>query len=1700
VPPISWVQPTGLGALVAWAPNPASDAVTGYVVTATVDGTSSTCAPVTTAAGGGDSEALVQGLCAKVPYILTVAATNSAGTSAPSAPSNPVVPLVAQPPAIPLITSVTGRSGSLVVDFEQPSDDGGAALKDFAVSATPAAGGTPVTVTVPAPANPTTSPKPVTLTGLTNGTSYNIVLTATNKIGISPEATATGTPEAAYAPAAPQGLTAVGSNGKIAVTWSAPGDDGGDSVTGYSVTYQEVTQTGVQVWTATPGISPVTVTTKKTSLNVTGLTPTTGSWTFAVSAITTAGTGTAATTPEPVSPVVKIRSGVVVLPPASLATLTSIDNGVFTWTGTIPTQVAALTVGQTMVGGEDAPVAPGGFADKIDSITPITGGLQITAHPVGLSDVVSEGSIAADVSPSSTTNGSFHATVAGVRSLATPDSTIGFSHTFSLQGNLGTAVSFHASLTPSVTLTAHAGFQAQIPPAYLNLVASAKVTATAEVTATQSIDETIPIGDIGNEDDVCEDPIDFQLGPVPVVVCPQIDIDLDVDGDAAATAQATLTVGEQVGWSSNQPYHFVNPVNLSGTPTFTAAATAGISATASLSATLSEEPELLIYDTFGPDFDVTETLAADFNAFPSPGTPYLQVTFSVSLSAGLTIDLEDLDISENLNATLYTLSFPVYQVDAPPYPVITITPANSAVNPGTGLQFAGSINGTPDTHVTWGLTGQATGDKITTGGLFTPVAPTGRFVTVTAKDSSNGGQGQTTVEVGVPFDAPGSLEATPNLAGTQLAVSWTAPASTGGNPLSSYVLTTQPATGTTTVSGTSTSATLSNLTPGTTYVVTLAATNSAGLQSPPVTTTANTTPQCTITWIGGDTASPAAWGDPNNWSPARVPSLSDLACIGGSTEVAASTTVGGIEDNGDITVDAGKTLTVTEAAILNGDLEGPGTLTAEPEAQLTLLGDATLEGGATLVNYGQATAPVAGGGLSVSGASLFQNDGELALADGSTLGGGADNGGNIINESDGTIIYSGGPDGALIVSSGFDNDGVVDVEDGTLYVFSPNTSTGVDTGTYNVGAGGTLLLGDGNLGGGNRTLGPTASVIGAGSLEAGNLSVDQATILVTISLIGSLTITGPTNFSDPVDDGGNITISSGSTASFSNLTMGNGDGGTIGPRGILSGPGTALIPSNGSLTLYPNSELANGVVLVNEGTASVPTTPPCLNEDPNYQQAYCGVLFTGSSDLDNDGQLTLGDNTSLGNENLDYYSSNDMFYTDGSVVNGSSGTISYAGGPIGAAILLGMESVDGFDIDGTGFDNEGTVEVANGTFDIESQNIANGSDAGSYILSGGADLEFSGGRTLTSTAAVLGSGSLSSVLTTVNGSNIGVPCQCSNLYLGASTSFAHPVTTSDLNVPASLTGSFNSLTLSSNASLNGPGSVVINEGGNLSVGTNAMLAGGVELINQGTTVTPSGSECTDPFVSSPCSIVFESSSSLVNEGDLVVSDGSSLGSENVDNNLGPGYSGSFINESGGTVSYVGGSYGAEIYLLEVDNYGSMVIGDGNLTIGGANWINAGSWSVHSGGMLTLDGFGSLTSTGSLSGQGTLDVEGDAYGEPDAYVTDDAASVSIGSLILSGSLDVDAGNTVIAGTFVGGGNLGIVLEKRMPPPLKVTGQAQFAAGALTATAAPGYDPKAGTKLILLTFGSETGAFSSISVPSTPGYTVTVGKTKVAATAL
>jgi fibronectin type 3 domain-containing protein len=276
--PIAVAASAGDGrATVTWSP-PANDGgtlVTAYTVTSWPGG-----ATVQTA---GATTATVAGLNNGTSYTFTVTAANAVGTGPASAPSSAATPATA--PSAPQAITATAGDASATLTWSAPSSNGGAAITSYTVTASP--GGMTAVV----------SGTTATVTGLTNGTSYTFVVTATNWAGTGPASSPSAALIPARLPAAPTGAGAMAGNGQAVVTWTAPAYDALAPVTGYTVT-------------AMPGGATSVVTAPATSLAVFGLTNGV-SYTFTVTATNRIGISAASSPSAAITPHVPNSSACV---------------------------------------------------------------------------------------------------------------------------------------------------------------------------------------------------------------------------------------------------------------------------------------------------------------------------------------------------------------------------------------------------------------------------------------------------------------------------------------------------------------------------------------------------------------------------------------------------------------------------------------------------------------------------------------------------------------------------------------------------------------------------------------------------------------------------------------------------------------------------------------------------------------------------------------------------------------------------------------------------------------------------------------------------------------------------------------------------------------------------------------------------------------------------------------------------------------------------------------------------------------------------------------------------------------------------------------------------------------------------------------------------------------------------------------------
>jgi hypothetical protein len=187
-------------------------------------------------------------------------------------------PNAATVPDSPTDINVTSENGQSTVSFTAPVNDGGSSITSYTVTSSPGN------------LQATGSSSPITMTGLINGTAYTFAVTATNSVGSSSSSMASSPVIPMTVPDAPTSISATGGNGQATVSFTAPTNTGGSTITSYTVT------SSPGGLTATGSSSPITMT---------GLINGTA-YTFTVMASNSVGSSASSTVSSPVTPIVPV--------------------------------------------------------------------------------------------------------------------------------------------------------------------------------------------------------------------------------------------------------------------------------------------------------------------------------------------------------------------------------------------------------------------------------------------------------------------------------------------------------------------------------------------------------------------------------------------------------------------------------------------------------------------------------------------------------------------------------------------------------------------------------------------------------------------------------------------------------------------------------------------------------------------------------------------------------------------------------------------------------------------------------------------------------------------------------------------------------------------------------------------------------------------------------------------------------------------------------------------------------------------------------------------------------------------------------------------------------------------------------------------------------------------------------------------------
>jgi hypothetical protein len=183
----------------------------------------------------------ITGLTNGTSYGIYLKAVNARGESSASS-SVSVTPSTI--PSAPTSLSASAGDGSATISFT-PGANGGNAITNYQYSTD----GTNYTAL-----SPTDTSSPITINGLTNGTSYTIYLKAVNPNGVS-SASSSVTVTPSTIPSAPTSLSASAGDGSATISFT-PGANGGNAITNYKYSIDGSTYTDLSPSDAS---TPITI-------------------------------------------------------------------------------------------------------------------------------------------------------------------------------------------------------------------------------------------------------------------------------------------------------------------------------------------------------------------------------------------------------------------------------------------------------------------------------------------------------------------------------------------------------------------------------------------------------------------------------------------------------------------------------------------------------------------------------------------------------------------------------------------------------------------------------------------------------------------------------------------------------------------------------------------------------------------------------------------------------------------------------------------------------------------------------------------------------------------------------------------------------------------------------------------------------------------------------------------------------------------------------------------------------------------------------------------------------------------------------------------------------------------------------------------------------------------------------------------------
>lgn len=371
-PLITDVYPRDSAIRLSWAaPETGSQGLTKYLIAIEPGGRVVEASPDVT-------EWIITDLVNGTPYSFTIQGVNSQSEGEVSPPSYPVAPELADVPLKPAGLLTTALDGRIDVQWVPPAD-GGAPITGYVVTVEPGSHREEL------PADTTV----MAVTGLANGTAYQVAVIAKNKAGDSEAANIEQvTPSASRVPDAPRGLrVSPEREGAVRALWAPPEDIGTSAVTEYEVVIQ-------------PGDKRVVAndcsgTPIECSAVIDGLDPSVD-YNFTVAAKNAVGMGASSVVAGPVSPKVSVQQRPIVLSDAAIAALQAVHSD-----GTLvfkdpPAEVIGLKANDLLVMNPNGQLQTG-FMGRVENMVSQTGLLMVSTQHADLADAFPDAELAGTV-------------------------------------------------------------------------------------------------------------------------------------------------------------------------------------------------------------------------------------------------------------------------------------------------------------------------------------------------------------------------------------------------------------------------------------------------------------------------------------------------------------------------------------------------------------------------------------------------------------------------------------------------------------------------------------------------------------------------------------------------------------------------------------------------------------------------------------------------------------------------------------------------------------------------------------------------------------------------------------------------------------------------------------------------------------------------------------------------------------------------------------------------------------------------------------------------------------------------------------------------------------------------------------------------------------------------------------------------------